>query len=459
MELTLPTNPFKTRGGVHAPHRKHTAKNPSVTMTPPAQVVIPMSMHIGAPCTPLVKVGQTVLVGEKIGEGKGFVSAPIHASVSGTVKAVGKITLGTGANVDAVTIESDGQMTVHPDIHPPVIQSKEDFLNAVKESGLVGLGGAGFPTHVKHASKDPLDTLLINAAECEPYLTADDREALEEGESVLDGIFAVMQWLNIPRTIIGIESNKPLAIAHLKELIAKDSRSQGKVGVLALKARYPQGAEKVLVKAATNRTVPMGKLPSSVGCVVMNITSAGFLGRYLKTGMPLVSKRVTIDGSAIAKPQNVIAPIGSKICDIVEFCGGYKGEPKKILYGGPMMGNAAYTDDSPIMKQTNGVLAFNEKEAKLPRTTACIHCGFCFIVCPMNLQPAMFEQYTEVKNLDTLRDIAIMNCIECGCCSYNCPAKRPLVQAIRIGKSLIRKEDAAAKAKAEAEKAKESANA
>ncbi|MDD5953280.1 MAG: electron transport complex subunit RsxC [Oscillospiraceae bacterium] len=452
MELTIPVNPFRTHGGVKAPHRKHTAQSPSVVMPPPQQVVIPMSMHIGAPCTPLVKVGAEVLVGQKIGEGKGFVSAPIHASVSGKVKAVGKVTLGTGQSVDAITIESDGQMTISPDVHPPEIHSKEDFLNAVKESGLVGLGGAGFPTHVKHASKDALDTLIINGAECEPYLTSDNREALEEGEHILDGIFAVMHWLGIQRTIIGIEGNKPQAIQHLKDLIAKDSRSNGKVGVLTLKARYPQGAEKVLIKAATDRVVPMGKLPSSVGCVVMNITSVGFLGRYLESGMPLISKRITVDGSAITNPQNVIAPIGSKISDLVAFCGGYKGEPKKILYGGPMMGNASFTDDSPILKQTNGILALNEKESRLPRSTACIHCGACLTVCPMNLMPSMFEKYTEFKKVDELRDIAVLNCIECGCCSYTCPAKRPLVQAIRIGKSMVRKADAEAKAKAEAKK-------
>ncbi len=456
MEFTLPTNPFRTHGGVHAPHRKHTAKSASVIMPPPQQVVIPMSMHIGAPCTPLVKIGNPVLVGQKIGEGKGFVSAPIHASVSGKVKAVGPVSLGTGVTMDAITIESDGEMTVSPDVQPPVINSKEDFLNAVRESGLVGLGGAGFPTHVKHASKDPLDTLLINGAECEPYLTSDNREALEEGEHVLDGIFAVMHWLGIGRTIIGIESNKPQAIAHIRELLSKDSRNQNRVGVLALKASYPQGAEKVLVKAATDRTVPMGKLPSAVGCIVMNITSVGFLGRYLKTGMPLITKRVTIDGSAVAHPQNVIAPIGAKICDVIEFCGGYKEEPKKLLYGGPMMGMALYTDESPILKQTNGVLALNEKDSTLQKTTACIHCGFCLTVCPMSLQPILLEQYTKVKNLDALNNAAVMNCIECGCCSFNCPAKRPLVQSIRIGKSLVRQAAAEAKAK---EKAKAEAEA
>ena len=457
MEFTMPANPFRTHGGVHAPHRKNTAKSASVTMPPPQQVIIPMSMHIGAPCAPLVKINDEVTVGQKIGEGKGFVSAPIHASVSGKVKAVGKVPLGTGDTVDAITIESDGQMTVSPDVKPPVIESREDFLNAVKESGLVGLGGAGFPAHVKHATKDPIDVLVINGAECEPYLTPDHREAVEEGEHVLDGIFATMHWLGIPKAVIGIENNKPDAIQHLRDLLAKDSRnSNHSVGVVALKACYPQGAEKVLIQAATNRVVPMGKLPSSVGCIVMNITSVGFLGRYLETGMPLISKRITVDGSAIAKPQNVIAPVGTKICDIVAFCGGYKEEPKKIIYGGPMMGNATYTDESPVTKTTNGLLAFNGKDAAASsRMTACIHCGFCLHVCPMSLVPTELEQFTEVKNLDALRDAAIMNCIECGCCAYNCPAKRPLVQAIRIGKSLIRKADAEAKAKAEAEKAKQ----
>lgn len=450
MDLTIPTNPFRTHGGVRAPHRKNTAKAQSVRMPAPEQVIIPMSMHIGAPCTPLVKVGDEVLVGQKIGEGKGFVSAPIHASISGKVTAVGKFDLASGGSVEAVTITSDGEMAVSPDVKPPVINSLEDFLNAVKESGLVGLGGAGFPTHVKLAAKEPIDTLVINAAECEPYITADNREALENGEDVLDGIFAVKQQLKISRAIIGMESNKPEAIKHLQELLQKDSRNSDKsVAVLPLKARYPQGAEKVLIKAVTNRTVPMGKLPSSVGCIVMNLTSAGFLGRYLKTGMPLIEKRVTFDGSAIAKPQNVIAPIGTKISDIIEFCGGYKEEPKKLLMGGPMMGLALFTDESPILKQTNGLLAFNAKDAKIKQPTACIHCGFCLTVCPMQLMPTMLEQYTEIKNIDALRECSITNCIECGCCSYNCPAGRQLVQAIRIGKSLVRKADMAAKAKAE----------
>lgn len=454
MEFSIPATPFRTPGGVHAPHRKHTANAESVVMPAPATVVIPMSMHIGAHCSTLVKVGEEVLVGQKIGEEKGFVSAPIHSSVSGKVKAVGKIDMGSGGSVEAVTIESDGLMTLHPDIKPPVIKSREDFIEAVKHSGLVGLGGAGFPTHAKKhsAHQDNADTLVVNGAECEPYLTSDNREMLEEGEHILDGIYDIMHWLNIKRTIIGIEANKPKAIQHLRNLIAKDKRfADKKVGVLALKSIYPQGAEKTLIKAATNRVVPMGKLPSSVGCIVMNVTSVGFVGRYLETGMPLITKRVTVDGSAIKNPQNVIAPIGTKICDLIDFCGGYKEEPKKILYGGPMMGMALFTDESPILKQTNGILAFNAKDATLKKPSACIHCGFCLGVCPMNLMPTTLEKYTEIKDLDALRDAAIMNCIECGCCAFNCPAKRPLVQSIRLGKTLIRQADAAARAKAKAE--------
>lgn len=458
MELNLPMNPFRTHGGVHAPHRKHTAKSPSVTMPAPAQVVIPMSMHIGAPCTPLVKVGAEVQVGQKIGEGKGFVSAPIHSSVSGKVKGVGKVMLGTGTAVDCVTIESDGLMTVSPEVQPPVIQSKEDFLQAVKESGLVGLGGAGFPTHVKLAAKEPIDTLIINGAECEPYITADTREALENAENILDGVFAVKQYVQIPRCIICIENNKMDAIRHLQDLLAKDSRNSDRsVCVLALPAKYPQGAEKTMIKAATNREVPMGKLPSSVGCIVMNISSIGFLGNYLKTGMPLITKRLTVDGSAVAQPKNVIVPIGTKVSDVIAFCGGYKQAPKKILMGGPMMGTPLNSDDTPIIKQNNAILAFNAKDATLKKATACIHCGFCLTVCPMSLMPTMLEKYTEFKNVDGLREISVMNCVECGCCSFNCPAGRPLVQSIRVGKGLVRKADAAEKARADAEKAKQEA--
>lgn len=458
--MEFPSNPFRTFGGVRAPHRKNTAKSPAVMMPPPEQVIIPVSQHIGAPCNPTVKLKDQVLVGQKIADSQAFVSAPIHSSVSGTVTAISEVTLSNGQNVKAITITSDGSMTIHPDIQPPVIASRDDFLKAVRESGLVGLGGAGFPTHVKlNIPPDKkVDTLLINAAECEPYITADHREMLENSEAILDGIFAVLEQLGIGRAIIGIESNKPDAIKLLRDMLAKDPRNHGRAGVLALRARYPQGAEKVLIQAATQRIVPEGKLPLDVGCVVMNVASIGFLGNYLKTGMPLITKRVTVDGSAVQTPQNVIVPIGTKVSDLIHFCGGYKQDPKKLILGGPMMGSALFSDEHPIMKQSNAVLAFNEKDARIAKPTACIHCGFCLEVCPMHLMPIMLEKYTEVKNTDELRNLSVMTCMECGCCSFNCPASRPLVHSIRLGKSLVRQADAAAKAKAE-EEAKKAAEA
>lgn len=456
--MEFPSSPFRTYGSVKAPHRKNTGKQPAVMMPPPEQVVIPLSQHIGPPCTPLVKLKDTVLVGQKIAEGTAFLSAPIHASVSGTVSAITEVTLCTGQKASAIVIQSDGTMTASPDIQPPEIQSKEDLIAAVKESGLVGLGGAGFPTHVKLNVPEgkQVDTLLINGAECEPYITTDHREMLEDGDAVLDGIFAVKQYLNIPRVIIGVEGNKPDAIRYLKDLLAKDPRNSDRsVGVLTLRARYPQGAEKVLVQAATKRIVPEGKLPLDVGCIVMNVTSAGFLGRYLKSGMPLISKRVTVDGSAIAEPKNVIVPIGTKISDLIAFCGGYREEVKKLILGGPMMGFALFSDEHPIIKQNNGVLAFGEKQARLLKPSACIHCGACLDVCPMHLMPSLLEKYTEVKDDAELRSLSVMTCMECGCCSYTCPAGRPLVHAIRLGKTLVRKADAQAKAKAEAKQAAE----
>ncbi len=450
--MEFPSNPFRTHGGVKAPHRKNTSQMASVSMPPPAQVTLPMSQHIGPPCTPVVKVGDEVLVGQKIGECSGFLCAPIHASVSGKVSAITQTVLSNGEKSNAVVIASDGEMKVSPDIKPPVVETLEDFLNAVKESGLVGLGGAGFPTHVKlNIPKDKkVDTLLINGAECEPYITTDHRAALEDSDDILDGIFAVKKFLHLDRVIIGIEGNKPDAIQHLKNLLDKDPRnSDHSVGVLTLKARYPQGAEKVLAQAATGRVIPTGKLPSDVGCVVMNITSVGFLGNYLKTGMPLISKRVTVDGSAIAQPKNVIVPIGTSLSEVIAFCGGYKEPVKKLILGGPMMGFATFTDEIPILKQNNGLLALNEKQSRVLKPTACIHCGACLEVCPMNLMPNSFEKYTAVKNVDELNNLSITTCIECGCCSFTCPAGRPLVQAIRLGKGLVRQ--AAAKAKAEAE--------
>ncbi|WP_050697474.1 electron transport complex subunit RsxC [Anaeromassilibacillus senegalensis] len=441
MELTFPEKPFHSHGGAHVPHRKNTAQMESAVMPPPAQVMIPMQQHLGAPCVPTVKVGDLVQVGQKIADSTAFVSAPIHASVSGKVSAVKQVMLSGGQYVDALVIDSDGEMTVSPEVKPPEVNTKEDFIQAVRESGLVGLGGAGFPAHVKlNVPEDKnIDTLIINAAECEPYITADHREAIENSWAVLSGVYAVKEMLGIDRMIIAVENNKPDVIETLNKIAYDDKRDpENHVRVLPLQASYPQGAEKVLIKSCTDREVPMGKLPADVGCVVMNITSVAFLADYLKTGMPLVKKRVTIDGSAVQYPKNVIVPIGTPIEEVIRFCGGYKVPPKKILMGGPMMGIAITDDSLPIIKQNNGIICLDEKEARSLEPTACIRCGRCVSGCPMRLVPTMLEKYAEKKMVEELQEYSIMDCMECGTCAYNCPAGRPLVQAIRLGKALIR---------------------
>ena len=438
-ELSFPKRPFRTKGGVHAPHNKNTAHKESVIMPVPAMVALPMTQHIGAPCKPMVKVGDTVDVGQQIAGSDAFVSAPIHASVSGKVKKIDKITMPDGGKVDAIFIESDGEQRLSPDICPPKVESLSDLITAVRNSGLVGLGGAGFPTAVKLniPSDKNVDTLIINVAECEPYITSDHREILENSWDVISGIITVKEFLNIHRVIIGIENNKPDAIKALREIADGSLDPEDEIRVLPIKATYPQGAEKILIKACTGREVPVGGLPSDAGCLVMNVGSIAFIARYLKTGMPLVSRRLTVDGSAIKDPTNVIVPIGTPIKEVIEFVGGYKEEPKKILMGGPMMGVALPNDELYIMKQNNAILAFGEKEARLAEPSACIRCGKCVSACPMRLLPLELCNASDRKDEDALNRLNAMNCMECGCCSFTCPAKRHLVQTIREGKAFL----------------------
>lgn len=441
MALSFPSKPYKTHGGANVPHHKNTSRFPSVTMPAPKQVIIPMQQHVGAPCTPLVKKGDHVYRGQKIGDSSAFVSAPVHASVSGTVSAVEKVLLPGGQACEAVVIDSDGLMESLPDLTPPIVGSAAEFTAALRESGLVGLGGAGFPAHVKLTipKNKKIDTLIVNAAECEPYVTADHREAVENPRAVLEGVYAVKSILSLRRIIIAVEDNKPDVIRILTEIADnRDRDPDDEVRVLPLRARYPQGAEKVLIKACLNREVPPGKLPADVGCLVMNLSSVAFIANYLKTGMPLVTKRVTVSGSAVASPKNVIVPIGTRISALIDFCGGYSTAPKKILMGGPMMGLAVTGDDLPVLKQNNAILAFGEKEAVLPKPTACIRCGRCVAGCPMRLVPTMLEKLTEQRDVDGLLQYGVTVCMECGTCAFNCPAGRRLVQSIRLGKSLVK---------------------
>ncbi len=430
----------KVRGGVKVDHQKNTAETEVVRIPEPQKVVLPMQQHIGAPCTPTVKVGDTVAVGQVIGDSDKFVSAPIHASVSGKVTAIGNVKLPNGAVVQGVTIESDGEHRLYDGIEPPKADTKEEFLKAVRASGLVGLGGAGFPTHVKlNVPPDKnVDTLVINAAECEPYITVDYRECIDNSWDILSGIHIIKDMLDIKNVIIAVENNKPKAFEVLKRIADSDNYSGDHIKLMSLESRYPQGAEKMMVQSATGRKVPPGKLPADVGCIVMNVASVAFVARYIKTGKPLVSRSLTVDGSAIAEPKNVRVPIGTSIADIIDFCGGFKEEPHKIITGGPMMGLSIIGTDLPVIKNNNAILAFTEKDAKLMQEGDCIRCGRCAAACPMSLVPTLIERYTKAGDADALKKIGVNVCMECGSCAYSCPAKKPLVQTMRAAKAFLR---------------------
>ncbi|MGN0463092.1 MAG: electron transport complex subunit RsxC [Acutalibacteraceae bacterium] len=433
----------KSRGGITVPHNKNTAEKAVVRMEEPKTVVLPMQQHIGAPCEPTVKVGDKVDVGQVIGDTDKFVSAPIHATVSGKVVSVGEVYLAHGMISKAVTIESDGEMRLSPDVKPPVINSKEDFIKAVRASGLVGLGGAGFPTHVKLNYPDDkgVDTLIINAAECEPYITVDYRECIEHGEDIVNGIYSIQKYFKFKQIIIAAEDNKPKAFKVLKDIIDMEDNKDKAVKLMTLRSRYPQGAEKMMILSATGRKVPPGKLPADVGCVVMNVGSIAFIGRYLKTGKPLISRSITVDGTAIKEPKNVRVPIGTRISDVIDFCGGFSGEPKKIIFGGPMMGVALSSIEAPVCKQNNAILAFTDNKYLTKKRRDCIRCGRCVEVCPMSLMPTLIERYAKAKDVDRLKKIGVNVCMECGSCAYSCPSSRPLVQYMRLAKQVVREEE------------------
>ncbi|MGN0486388.1 MAG: electron transport complex subunit RsxC [Acutalibacteraceae bacterium] len=432
------------RGGVSVSHNKNTAEMPVERMPLPDKVVLPMQQHIGAPCVPTVKVGDIVSVGQVVGDSDKFVSAPIHATVSGKVTAVGDVKLTNGLITKGVTIESDGEMRLYEGIKPPKVTNKKELCEAIRASGLVGLGGAGFPTHVKLNIPEgkEVDTLIVNAAECEPYITVDYRECIENSENILKGVELLRDIIGFKQIIIAIEDNKPKVFKIMKELADKDNDAGDTIKLMTLRSRYPQGAEKMMVLSATGRKVPPGKLPADVGCVVMNVASVAFVARYLETGKPLVSRSITVDGSAIRNPKNLRVPIGTNIQDIVDYCGGFKSEPRKIICGGPMMGIAICGTDAPICKQNNALLAFEDRKDLIKKVRACIRCGRCVDVCPMSLMPTLIERYARIKDAESLQDSGVMVCMECGSCAYACPSGRPLVQYMRLAKQVIREESA-----------------
>ncbi len=421
--------------GIFTPHRKGTKDAPVARIENVQTVTIPMSMHIGKPAKPVVKVGDLVKVGTKIGEADGKISSDIYASVSGKVVRLADFLLSNGATTTAVVIESDGEMTAE-EVSAPVINSREDFIAAVKQSGVVGLGGAGFPTHVKlDVPAEKIDFLLINGAECEPYITSDSVTMLTRGEDMLCAIKAFNRYLGVKNIIIGLEKSNKKVIAAMKDLAA--SVTDFSVRVHVLPDKYPQGGEKVLVYHTTGRKIPTGKLPIDVGCVVLNSTSVAAIGSFLQTGMPLVKKCITVEGGAVKQPQNVIAPVGTPLKELFDLCGGFTEEPVKIIYGGPMMGITVPNADVPVIKNTNAILALSKKEAKLPKTTACIRCGACVNTCPFSLAPVNIAEAYENEDAEALNDLSVQTCMECGCCSFVCPANRPLVQINKLSKKLV----------------------
>lgn len=417
--------------------RKHTKNIESVIAPVPEKVAILMSQHMGAACEPLVALGDNVCVGQRIGDSVEDISAPVHSSVSGKVSAIEEVALPWAGNSKVVIIESDQQQKLSDLIKAPLVNNREEFIAAIRNSGLVGLGGAGFPTHVKLNPPNPecVDTLLINAAECEPMITSDYRTMMEQAEDVLQGIDYVLRYLEIPRCVIGIEEDNAEAIRKMQEFTAGDAR----VSVKKLRARYPQGAEKVLIFETLKRVVKEGSIPAQEGVIVFNVSTIAFIGQYMRDGVPLISRRITVDGGAVKEPKNLIAYIGTPVQDIIELCGGYKEEVKKILMGGPMMGIALADDSFPIVKQNNAILALTGAQSIEHKESACIRCGRCVRACPVNLMPLYLNNAFQQENMDDLVKYKVNLCIECGCCSYVCPARIELAQVNRMAKTKINK--------------------
>ena len=443
-------------GGVHPNDMKAATNEKAIEqLAAPAQVVIPMSMHIGAPCKPIVAVGDKVKIGQRIGEPGGFVSAPIHASVSGTVKAVEPRPSSMGGTVMSVVIDNDFENTVSEEVKPaadPENLTSEELVEIVKNAGIVGQGGATFPTHVKISSGlGKVDYVIINAAECEPYITGDHRTCLERPDQVILGATLLAKCFGVEKVYIGIEANKQNAADVLN---AKIKELNAPVQVVVLHTRYPQGAEKQLVQAVSGRQVPSGKLPADAGCCIFNLNTTCAIYRAVYTGMPVVNKIVTVSGSGVIEPKNVECPIGTPITALFDACGGLKEETYKLIMGGPMMGLAQHSFDVTVGKGTGAMLAFAGDEEKYEAEPQCIRCGKCVGVCPIRLEPIFMYKYLMKGNYEAFRDqLHGMDCIECGACTYTCPARLPLTHAFRLGKQQVNNARMAAQAKAAAEKA------
>ena len=422
-------------GGVHPTERKERTEHLALKSFPdPAEVVIPLSMHAGAPANPVVQVGDTVKVGQKIGEPAAFISAPVHSSVSGTVTAIEERGHATRGTCLSVVIKSDGKNTLDESVkpHKPLEElTPDEIVEIVKEAGIVGMGGAGFPTSVKLKPAKPVDTILLNGCECEPLLTADHRVLLEFADDVIYGLKAILKAVGAEKGVIVIEDNKPDAIELMKEKTADLEN----IEVVVAKTKYPQGAEKMLIKRVTGRKVPSGGLPADVGCVVSNISTTKAISDAIQKGLPLIERVVTVTGEHVKNPGNFIVKIGTNTGDLLNYCDAELGEDITVKAGGPMMGFVLSDVNVPIMKGSNGIIAVDtDHTVEQP----CIKCGRCMDVCPMELSPLYFAKYADEENWQGMKEKNVMDCVECRCCEYICSSKIPLVTKIRAGKAAVR---------------------
>ena len=422
-------------GGIHPVEGKEPTEHLSLVRFPePETVIIPMSMHLGAPATPIVNVGDKVKLGQKIGEAAGFISAPVHSSVSGEVMAICDCPHATRGTCQAVVIKSDGLNTPDESIAPnkPLDElTADEIIEIVKNAGIVGMGGAGFPTYVKLKPGKPIEAVLLNGCECEPMLTADHRLLLEFADDVIFGLQAMMKTVSAPKGIIVIEENKPDAIALLREKVAG---LEG-IEVLEVSTQYPQGGEKMLIKRALGRSVPSGCLPADVGAVVSNVSTVKAISDAIQKGMPLIERITTVTGKYIPKPGNFIVKVGTNMADLIDYCGGINGENVTVKAGGPMMGFPQSELNVPIMKGSNGVIAI---DTDVSEPNECIKCGRCVDVCPMELKPLHYFKLVGAQDWQGCKDMNIMDCMECRCCEYICSSKLPLVTMIKMGKNGVR---------------------
>lgn len=433
------------KGGIHPPANKLTSQVPLVTLPAPKRVVIALQQHIGAPCQPLVKVGDLVLMGQKIGEHPATISAPVHSSVSGKVIAIGPVNFSNGKTVDAITIENDFLDTkAEPIGSGKTIAELTDLeiRSMIREAGIVGMGGAGFPTAAKLTvpAGKKIDMLVINGVECEPYLTCDHRVILEQSAVILNGIKALLKATGAGHAYIGVKITMEGAIEKLHEAVLMEKG----IDVVPLASKYPQGEERQLIYAITGREVPSGGLPMDVGIVVCNIGTAWAVGHLMETGMPLIERSVTVTG-AVKTPSNFMARVGTMVSDLIEAAGGYSEEPGSIIMGGPMTGLPQFTTEIPFTKQNTGILVLTKSEVQPAQMTDCIHCGSCIEACSYRLMPLYLAKYAQAGNTVGLEKYNILDCRECGSCAYVCPAKLPLMHYMRVGKGYVTAKRAADK--------------